>query len=271
MSGATEAGTIHAFPSRMLHSLNEIKGFKINAIDGIVGKCRDFLFDDQNWILRYVVVDTGGWLTGRKVVVSPSAFHAPDWDSKTFPVHMDRKFIEDSPPIEEHAPVSRRREMELAQYYTWPNYWAGMSYASTGVFPPQPLSAESRPSETHRDKLEAYAHTLDEDRHLRSVSEVEGYGIHATVERIGHVADFIVDDTNWSIRYLVVDTRHWLPGRRVLLSPRWASAVRWSERLVHVKVPRDQIREAPEFTGVDDLTPEMETRLRHYWSLSAEQ
>lgn len=107
----------------MLRSLKEINNYLLKAEDGEIGRCRDFLFDDRSWTIRYMVADTGDWRKERKVLVSPISLGEPDWGSKLFPVKLTKKRIEEAPALDEHAPVSRQYETSLAQYYSWPYYW----------------------------------------------------------------------------------------------------------------------------------------------------
>jgi sporulation protein YlmC with PRC-barrel domain len=65
------------------------------------------------------------------------------------------------------------------------------------------------------------------DPHLRSTGDVTGYRIHAADGEIGDVEDFIIDDQTWNVHFLVVDTGHWFPGKKVLISPRWISKIKW--------------------------------------------
>jgi hypothetical protein len=100
---------------------------------------------------------------------------------------------------------------------------------------------------------------------LRSTHEVTDYHIQAADGEIGHVEDFIIDDETWAIRYLIIDTRNWLPGKKVLVSPQWIERVSWSERKVFVNHTREIIRQSPEYTEESLLTRDYESVLhRHY-------
>ncbi len=87
----------------------------------------------------------------------------------------------------------------------------------------------------------------------------------ATDGQIGHVEDFIIDDETWAIRYLIIDTQNWLPGKKVLLSPRWIESVSWDESKVFVSISRKAVEQSPEYTEESLLTREYETGLhKHY-------
>jgi len=237
----------------MLRSLNEIRGYRIHAEDGEIGKLDDFLFDDSAWTIRYFVVDTGGWLAKRLVLVSPESVRTPNWSEKLLPVSLTKERIENSPPIGEHEPVSRQHEMRLVNYYGWPRYWVPTPYpigAGQPIYKP--------PGQVEEEKSEG-------DPHLRSGAEVRGYHIAAADGDIGHVDDFVADTTGWAIRYMLVDTRNWLPGRKVPISPLWISGVNWSDKQVHVELSREKIEASPEFDPDELLDRDYETRLhRHY-------
>jgi hypothetical protein len=104
----------------MLRSIDDMRGFTIRASDGEIGSVDDFLFDDERWAIRYLVANTGGWLTGRLVLVSPIAFRSVDWDGRRFEVDLTRRQIEDSPSIDADQPVSRWKEEEYFRYYGYP-------------------------------------------------------------------------------------------------------------------------------------------------------
>ena len=192
----------------MLRSIKSLIGDIMHARDGDIGKVHDFFFDDEKWIVRYLVVDTHYWLPGRKVLISPVALGHPDWESMKFPVNLTREQVKNSPDIDTEKPFSRQQETTLHTHYGWPFYWP-----LGGTFPvPPPVSPP-------KGKLAGQAQTEMGDPHLRSTKEVSGYHIAATDGEIGHVDDFISEMDDWVIRYMVVDTKNWLPGRKVLISP----------------------------------------------------
>jgi hypothetical protein len=241
----------------MLRSMNEIMGYKIEASDGELGRAKDFLFDDHSWVVRYLVVDTGGWLQDRQVLISPLATREPDWTRGGIPVALAKKQIENSPRIESDLPVSRQNEQRLADYYSWQPYWQyGVPLGAPVAMLPV-LSTEFAIDSGKKDS------TGDPD--LRSVKEVTGYRIHASDGEIGHVADFIVQTEGWVIRYLVVDTRNWLPGRKILVSPAWVKRVDWDEKRLHVDLSRQEIRGSVEFDPSAPINRDYEARLYDYY------
>ena len=242
----------------MRRSLNDLIGYTIRANDGDIGTVSEFYFDDNGWTIRYLVVDTGGWLSGRKVLISPIALAKPDWESRTFPVKLTKEQVLNSPSIDTDKPVSRQHETELHGYYGWPIYWgSGPVFGGVQASPLMMM-------ETVKED-EAPPEEPESDTHLRSTSQVTGNHIEATDGEIGHVEDFIVDEETWAIRYLLVDTRNWLPGRRVLVSPRWIKRVSWAESRVFVDLTRDAIKNSPEFDPRKPVTFDYEGKLHDYY------
>lgn len=225
----------------MLYAAKTLKGYALHSQDGAIGSVREFYFDDKFWTVRYLVAETGGWLTGRKVLLSPFSINSVDPVKKQIGVGLTKKQIEGSPGLESDKPVSRQFEESYHDYYGWPNYWGGPY--SWG-----PNSYVMR----ERERFGEFSHREHSwDSHLRSTQAVEGYHVDGSNGNVGHVEDFIVDDESWAIRYLVVNTRNWLHGRKVLVSPQWIESISWDESKVFVSLTRETIRNAPELT--DDL------------------
>ena len=231
----------------MLWNASVINGYAIAASDGHLGTVSDFLFDDASWMVRWLVVDTGTWLSGRKVLLPPVALGHPDASGRQFSVRLTRQQVKDSPDIDSDRPVSRQMETHVYDYYGWSPYWdtglymGGYGYMG-GVMSDAPLLESKRREENFR-----LAQRDDGDPHLRSVEAVTGYHIHASDGEIGHVEDFLLDDTDWSIHYLVVDTKNWWPGKKVLISPRSAGEIDWHSRLVNLKVDRQKVKDSPTY------------------------
>jgi hypothetical protein len=83
------------------------------------------------------------------------------------------------------------------------------------------------------------------------------------------VADFIVDDETWAIRYLEVDTRNWWPGKKVLVSPQWIDNVSWPDSKVYVHLSRETIKNGPEYIESMPISREFEKRLYDHYARSA--
>jgi hypothetical protein len=225
----------------MLEAISSLKGYAIEASDGSIGAVDDFLFDDQTWKIRWLVVDTGTWLTGRQVLVHPSAIKRADDEGRAFAVRLTKAQVEQSPDILQDQPVSRQMQSQLYDYYGWDPIWGGPAGAMAAPLSTPPYLGLDFTREAA--KVDAAAH--EGDPHLRSIAEVTGYRIHATDGEIGHVENFFIHSTAWGIAYLMVDTRNWWPGKHVLMSPRAVKEIDWSERHIRLNVTRDKVKASP--------------------------
>lgn len=237
----------------MLLSVKQIHDSRINATDDQIGHVKDAYFDDALWTIRYLVVDTGNWLTGRKVLISPYSIQTPLTEGNLIDVKLTREQVKNSPDIDTHRPVSRRHERDYLSYYGYPSYWEMGGVWGAIEYPLFPyvedLKDDVRQAEDERGGTPADAPSAqdDEDSHLRSTAEVAGYDIEASDGSIGHVRDFVFDDQTWTIRYLVVDTGNWWPGKKVLVATRWVDHIDWDQRKVFTSLSREGIRSSPEY------------------------
>lgn len=251
----------------MLKSVNQMKELTILASDGEIGKVEEFYFDDENWTIRYLIVNAGGWLTGRRVLISPYSIRQLDWDAKRLHIALTRKQIETSPDIDTDKPVSRQHEAEYMDAFRYPYYWNGPFLWGAGPFP---MSLDPTVAALSADPIvtQAAAQTDSTDSHLRSTEALRGYNIEATDGEIGHVEDFIVDPESWSIRYLDLSTRNWLPGKKVLIAPDWIEAIDWLEQKVVVGVSKEVIKTAPEYVEDSVIERDFEDRLHAHYGRS---
>jgi hypothetical protein len=245
----------------MLTNTAQLKGIVIHATDGELGTVDGFYFDDDTWAIRYLTVDTGGWLGGRRVLISPFSVVQTDWRARRLDVALTKKQIEKSPGIDTHRPVSRQHEAAYLGYYGYPYYWGGPYLWGPAFFP----AGLAIPTTISRDAMAERVRKESTDSHLRSSEAVTGYHIEATDGELGHVDGFLMDDQAWAIRYLEVATRNWWPGRKVLVSPAWVERVSWTESKVYAGLSREAIKQAPEYTQSTPITREYENRLYlHY-------
>ena len=234
----------------MLKSMKELRGFRIGATDGELGKLDDAYFDDERWTVRYLVADVGHWLSGRKVLISPHAIARIDSDGETVDTRLTRAEVEKSPPIETDEPISRRMEAEYNRYYRYPPYWGTGTTPGRwglGALPLAGMEPVLHGAQVQRDTEGPNAAAETGDIHLRSAREVTGYHVAASDRGIGHIEDFLFDGDDWSIRYVVVDTRDWWPGRHVLVSPEHVDRVSWPARSVFLDITRAKVEQSPEY------------------------
>ena len=221
----------------MLWSSETLRGCSIRATDGRLGSVHDILFDDESWTVRYLVVDTA-WLFGRRVLLTPAVLGQPAPETRDFPVSLTREQVKRSPEIDTDQPVPLQHEMDLHHHYGWTPYWA------------DPVVMPAVLGEGAGIASRVGSHAPPErraDRHLRSAHEMKGYDIHASDGDFGHVDDFLVEDEGWMIRYFVVDTARWLPGKRVLVAPQWITKIDWADQAITVDLPRERIESSPEY------------------------
>jgi sporulation protein YlmC with PRC-barrel domain len=227
----------------MKRSVNNLVGYSINAKDGELGKVSEFFFDDFTWSIRYLVINTGNWLSEKKVLIPHAALGKTDWKSQTFHVNLTMEQVKNSPDIDTEKTVSRQNEIELFGHYMLPVYWGEEFYATPlGMLPYAPIIDEKE-TDGGGDKV----HQIPGDPHLRSTSKVKGYHIHTSDGEIGHVEDFLVDDNKWNLCSIVVDTKNWLYGRRVLILPGMINRIVWDESEIYVNVSQETIKNSPEF------------------------
>jgi sporulation protein YlmC with PRC-barrel domain len=225
----------------MLQSLKQLYGHRLAASDGEIGHVKDFYFDDQNWAVRYVIADTGSWLPGRQVLISPHAFGGLHQSGKLLPVKLTRKQIEGSPSIELHQPVSRHYEEEYYGHYGWPGYWQGDGLWGVSGLPIMPLP--SNPVGVKK------AGTIGPqpkraDVNLRSTQAVSGYHLQASDGIIGHVSDFVMDDQSWAIPQLVIRIGHRLSGKEVQIPTSVVDRISYEESTVFVKLTKEAIAQS---------------------------
>ena len=263
----------------MLRSVKDLEGYAVGATDGEIGRVQDFYFDDLAWVARYLVVDTGAWLSSRKVLISPMAIGRPDWTERLLHVWLTKEQVKGSPDIDTDKPVSRQNEMAYSSYYGYPSYWSSAGYWGGGMYPglmmwgyeglrsPQAIRLDSENAgraDTDRSG--------DGDLHLRSCREVMKYHIHASDGDIGHVEGMLVDDETWAIRYVIVNTSNWWLGHRLLIAPQWIEDVSWIDSKVSLRMTRQAIKSAPAYDPLGQFERREEAELYDhygypvYWS-----
>lgn len=241
----------------MLREVKDMLGFTIAATDGDIGHVRDFYFDDEAWVIRYLIVETGTWLPNRKVLVSPMALRHPNREANSFPARLIREQVRNSPSINTDRPVSRQHELQFYSYYGYPYYWGSGGSWGAGYYPGAMLTgagygggsgSEYLAAQMEKERLAREVDQReDDDPHLRSCKEVTGYHIEAVDGEIGHVQGLLIDEDSWAIRYLIVNTSNWWLGHQVLVAPEWITDVSWLDRKVMIDLTRQAIQDAPPY------------------------
>jgi uncharacterized protein YrrD len=248
----------------MLRNVNHLQGFGIEAQDGKIGHAEHIYFDDDDWAIRYLVVQTGNWIRRKHVLISPIFITAVNWPEETVSVSLTQEQVRHSPDMNMKEPISRKQEREFFKYYKTRGYWAGYGLWGTGMHPEDVLSIQTKDKSPAELKVEQPEEGAGEV-HLRSSARVEGYSVLANRGEIGKVADFIFDDRTWAIRYLVVNTGRFFGGKQVLLAPRWTKEISWKRQQMYIDMENSKIEDAPEYHPDEPVTPEYEERLyQHY-------
>ena len=245
----------------MLINTESLTGLSVHAVDGNLGKIDDFLFDDRSWAIRYITVSLHGLLLPKKVLLSPSSLTQISHDAISF--KMTRSQIENSPPTDTSPTVSREHEKALHDYYGWPYYWSyPIFYSSMAVplYPGPPWGVPPGPVLSDTEKTESLG-----ENHLRSSNQLRGYHLQTANGQLGHIDDFIVDETIWAYRYVVIDTRNWLPGKEVLLSPQWINAISWEETKLFTDLTLEKIKNAPPYDSRKPIDRNYEKTLYRYY------
>lgn len=219
----------------MVRSGNKLTGFSVHAKDGEIGRIYDFIFDEFLWTIRYAEIDIGRWVPGKVVLLStqvlgPSAL-------STIDTKLTIKQITNCPTIDPQEIPSRKYEEELHNYFSWVYYWA-----------------EQREVSQYRISCK-----------LQSVFSLIGFKLQAIDGEIGHLDDVLIDDLEWKIRYLVIDTGTWFSGKKVLVSPLWDGRVDDNSHILKIDVSMEKIKSAPPFDYSIPLTNEYEVILHQHY------
>ncbi len=256
----------------MLLTIDELKDFTVRAVNGDVGKVVDLYFDDATWNVRYLVVDTGTWLAGRVVLLSPESFARPLWEEQVLPISLTQAQVENSPTVDLDRPVSRQRMVELHEHYGWSNFGANgelHDLPPTGGFPEEmPTTLGDRDIGLEKGPFKRERHG---DPNLRSAEEIKGYDVRAVDEDAGHVEDIVVGLDPWTVRYVLVDTRDWLPGRKLPVPPQRVTGIDATKEHCLVNLTREQIEQSPAYEGDELFQAAYERKVHGYYgALEAE-
>lgn len=222
----------------------------VKGSDGAIGKLHDALFNGKTWKVRYLIVDTGSWLSETKQLFSPQGLTSTSWPNRSVTVDATRQQFRSSPGVLSDRPISRQMEEELAKHFAWSLYWAA------GIGVGKADHREARAASTNREET-----LLERAEDLRSFNEVTGYHIAAEDGDVGRVDDLLIDDETWNVRFLIVRTGTWFSNKHALISPEWVESIRWSERAVHVDLSRETIKERLEFDPSIPINSEVEEHL----------
>jgi hypothetical protein len=232
----------------MLFAASGLIGRSVAATDGRIGHVGDFLVD-RAWTVRWMVVDTGEWLPGRKVLIHPSAvgaLHLPERPaipmfsmtaaSLTVPVNLRRNEIAASPEAAADAPVTEALEDSLFDHYGWDPMWSAPGLGGEpAILRP---AARAVPAEGPAEDA------ADGAPRLGSAAALRGFSIRAADGPAGSLEIAVIDSARWTVRFLVVATRGWLTGKLVRI-PASSAVAAWSAREAMLELTRREVEAAP--------------------------
>jgi hypothetical protein len=229
-----------------MKTLRRLEGFRVLGEGETLGKVMDAYFDDHVWAVRDLVV-AGSGRHARLWWLSPHSILRIDQRRRTIETTITAAQWRTTAPDEPDTAIPRATWTGLLKYYGFPYSWRGLDRA---VAPRVPSSSGP-------------------ELHLRSERRFRHYLVHALDGELGHVEDLLVDEHSWAVRYLVVDTRRWRPGGRVLLAPEWVLYVSWLEQSVHTSLEQKTVRTAPPYDRRTRIDRAYEARLRQHYGRPA--
>ena len=247
---------------------SEIIGYAIHASDGLIGTVSDCLFDDATWLIRWFVVDTSSWLPGRKVLLPPSVLGHVNHIGHEFTVRLTKQQVKASPDVDTDLPVSRQIETDIYDYYGWNPYWTTDFYTGGYSYSGDDAMEARRAVRAIKRSADDVARVDRNDPYLRSVREITGYHISARDGEIGHIGDILVEDADWSIHYLVIDTKNWWPGKKVIISPRSVKAIDWLDKQVKLNIDRKHVKDSPPYDSSATIDRVYENQFHRYYGAS---
>lgn len=221
----------------MLRPAGQLLGYRLVDREGIVGSVEDFHIYCPGWSVRHAAIFTGEWLSGRWVLVPIELLGPPDPLQREVSLLIMRERIRIAPVPESDRPPSSLFESALYRHY--------------GVPPPQAIP---RAGQTGLETS------------LWSLESVRGCQVDALDMEVGRVDDYLLDDSDWRIRYLIVNLRRWMPGRKVVVPVAAIRLLSWKHRRIALGLSRDGILAAPRFEGPGSLSEEYQNGLESYFA-----
>jgi hypothetical protein len=243
----------------MLLNEKSLHGYTIHATDGDMGHVDQFYFDDDTWTVRYIIVKTGKFFFGHKVLVSPISLEKLDLENKKLFVNLTMEQVKHSPDINTEKPISRQKEAEYLRYYNLPAYWGGIGLWGREMYPAALGALEGEGA--------AEGDSDTRDTHLRSTNEVRGYAIRCIDDECGHLEDFFIDTDTWTVRYLAVHHTKSHQNKKVLTVPKLVDRVLWAKATVFLNTSRQKLLEAPEYSDGAIIDAETEKDIYNHFLL----
>ena len=243
-------------------SLKEILGYNIETYDQVTGEIKDFLFDDEYWIIRYVDAGLGINLPDRRVLVPQTFLKETDWDTQNFKVTLSREGLATCPALDKFQPISRLYEEELNKHYRIANYWA-RNYNS-----PNNEVDKMTHFNLPDQKFNAAPKLIKEnqmDTNLRSFNEILGYDILTPDGNLGCVEDLLIDSDNWEIISIILDTSKNQPwSKKVIIASTWIEEISYMDRQIKISLAIKEVENAPEYDPLAPVNEVLEKRFYNY-------
>jgi hypothetical protein len=236
----------------MLLKLRDLNGRIVEGRDGKIGTIRAACFDGQAWTVRYWVLDTDGRFGNKELPVSTAAVPDQDFNAGLFCSRLTAEQVQQAPVIDLSKPAPLLEEQAAAEYYGWPRYWENVAAAHENYAEESGGITCAVAERTGPPLYDSRAFT--------------GYNVIASDGGIGRVDDFISDSSNWRIRYFIVDTFS-MPGRKVLVAPRWVINVNTFRAEVHVNIAQGLLMNGPEYDPAVPIDQQFERRFCAYYGL----
>lgn len=204
----------------MIITATQVWGCRLHTSDGKQARVRDLLFDDRTWRIEYIVVKLPH-LLAEDVLLRPSQTSGTAWASRALETPLSMDEVRAAPALLSNPPVAKQGELATVQMVAWEAYW-------TGLF----------------DRMPKFG-----DPHLRNMGAITGHRVLGIDSKVGWIDNFVIDDEDWSVRYLVVRLGPRRNGRRVVVEPEVVGTISWPTRSVSLKLPRDAIVQCEDFVG----------------------
>ena len=229
----------------MVTCFQNLQGEQLTATDGAIGNIRDFYFDDQQWTVSYLIVELSNWLSSRNVLIPAELLGNVDPQSKTVKAQVSRTQVKQSAPVALKKPVSEQRREQQ-------NRRTKLYLVS--------IPSASKISQTAHNRMMGSA-----DSHLRSGAELQSdYWVLGKDGDIGPIHDFVMDDQQWTVRYIMVNVGWWFSAKLVLVPPRFVDRISFNQGAVATSLPAEVALNAPPYDAVTSFS-EFEHRVADYW------
>ncbi len=238
----------------MFWSFSALVGYPIKATDGQLGTVVSFLYEPSDWSIRWLIIDTGGWLSGRRTLLPISALGQPDPKAHHLPVNLTMKQVESSPEIDDGEPLSEDTELLVCEHYNLSQRDGRIPGDRDGKTPPDQAAVATREVRNH-------------DCGLRNIADIIGFSIEANDGEIGHAEDFLIDIERWQISYLMVHSSTWWTDDKRLISPLSIEGIDSARSIIHLDVACQKVKDSPRYVPSETVDGAFDELFHSYYGL----